>query len=358
MGPARGWRADPPSSPQESFTFQVSTKDVPLALMACALRKKATVFRQPLVEQPEDYTLQVNGKHEYLYGSYPLCQFQVRGGRSWGLQGVGSWDFGGPLAQLPSLEAQGGLQLQEVGEGRRVSRRGLEGLGLAVVSIGEPLTRTRLGLPHQPLTPPPPSQYICSCLHSGLTPHLTMVHSSSILAMRDEQSDPAPQVQKPRTKPPPIPMKKVSRCLPPPLPSIPSSPLSANPRAQWQRCGLAVGPGPLSRAPWWVSVESWALSLARHHHTSVQGQRVLFELPGAAPRPGSRAALLMSLLPPVLEKETERHARQSSGVLGQLHGRFSDKAAGIAGGHLNLIPNQQHSPHPRVATGLARGQGR
>ncbi|XP_023602126.1 LOW QUALITY PROTEIN: phosphatidylinositol 4,5-bisphosphate 3-kinase catalytic subunit delta isoform [Myotis lucifugus] len=113
---------------EESFTFQVSTKDVPLALMACALRKKATVFRQPLVEQPEDYTLQVNGKQEYLYGSYPLCQFQ----------------------------------------------------------------------------------YICSCLHSGLTPHLTMVHSSSILAMRDEQSNPAPQVQKSRTKPPPIPMKKVS----------------------------------------------------------------------------------------------------------------------------------------------------
>lgn len=113
---------------EESFTFQVSTKDLPLALMACALRKKATVFRQPPVERPEDYTLQVNGKQEFLYGSYPLCQFQ----------------------------------------------------------------------------------YICSCLHSGLTPHLTMVHSSSILAMRDEQSNPAPQVQKSRTKPPPIPMKKPS----------------------------------------------------------------------------------------------------------------------------------------------------
>lgn len=113
---------------EESFTFQVSTKDWPLALMACALRKKATVFRQPPGEQPEDYTLQVNGKQEFLYGSYPLCQFQ----------------------------------------------------------------------------------YICSCLHSGLTPHLTMVHSSSILAMRDEQSNPAPQVQKSRTKPPPIPMKKPS----------------------------------------------------------------------------------------------------------------------------------------------------
>lgn len=66
-----------PFSLQESFTFQVSAQDMPLALMACALRKKATVFRQPLVEQPEDYALQVNGRHEYLYGSYPLCQFQV-----------------------------------------------------------------------------------------------------------------------------------------------------------------------------------------------------------------------------------------------------------------------------------------
>lgn len=113
---------------EESFTFQVSTKDIPLALMACALRKKATVFRQPIVERPEDYALRVNGRHEYLYGTYPLCQFQ----------------------------------------------------------------------------------YICSCLHSGLTPHLTMVHSSSILAMRDEQSNPAPQVQKPRAKPPPIPAKKPS----------------------------------------------------------------------------------------------------------------------------------------------------
>lgn len=113
---------------EESFTFQVSTRDMPLALMTCALRKKATVFRQPLVEQPKDYALQVNGRHEYLYGNYPLCQFQ----------------------------------------------------------------------------------YICSCLHSGLTPHLTMVHSSSILAMRDEQGNPTPQVQKPRPKPPPIPTKKPS----------------------------------------------------------------------------------------------------------------------------------------------------
>ncbi|XP_012891283.1 PREDICTED: phosphatidylinositol 4,5-bisphosphate 3-kinase catalytic subunit delta isoform-like isoform X1 [Dipodomys ordii] len=113
---------------EESFTFQVSSKDKPLALMACALRKKAKMFSQCLVEQPEDYALRVNGRHEYLYGSYPLCQFQ----------------------------------------------------------------------------------YICSCLHSGRTPHLTMVHSSSILTMRDEQSNPTPQVQKPCTKPPPIPAKKPS----------------------------------------------------------------------------------------------------------------------------------------------------
>ncbi|XP_017653300.1 phosphatidylinositol 4,5-bisphosphate 3-kinase catalytic subunit delta isoform isoform X5 [Nannospalax galili] len=71
---------------EESFTFQVSTKDMPLALMACALRKKATVFRQPLVERPEDYALQVNGRHEYLYGSYPLCQFQPSSVSLWSLE--------------------------------------------------------------------------------------------------------------------------------------------------------------------------------------------------------------------------------------------------------------------------------
>ncbi|XP_066231086.1 phosphatidylinositol 4,5-bisphosphate 3-kinase catalytic subunit delta isoform isoform X2 [Saccopteryx leptura] len=71
---------------EESFTFQVSTKDAPLALMASALRKKSTVFRQPLVEQPEDYTLQVNGKQEYLYGSYPLCQFQPSSVSLWSLE--------------------------------------------------------------------------------------------------------------------------------------------------------------------------------------------------------------------------------------------------------------------------------
>ncbi|KAM5150679.1 phosphatidylinositol 4,5-bisphosphate 3-kinase catalytic subunit delta isoform-like isoform 3-T3 [Callospermophilus lateralis] len=61
---------------RESFTIQVSTKDVPLALMACALQKKAKVYQHLTMEQPEDYVLQVNGRHEYLYGSYLLCQFK------------------------------------------------------------------------------------------------------------------------------------------------------------------------------------------------------------------------------------------------------------------------------------------
>uniref|UniRef100_A0A287DBQ2 phosphatidylinositol-4,5-bisphosphate 3-kinase n=1 Tax=Ictidomys tridecemlineatus TaxID=43179 RepID=A0A287DBQ2_ICTTR len=83
---------------RESFTIQLSTKNVPIALIACALQKKTKVYQNLTMEQPEDYVLQVNGWHEYLYGSYLLCQFKVR-----------------------------------------------------------------------------------SLLHSGLTPHLTMVHSSSIL---------------------------------------------------------------------------------------------------------------------------------------------------------------------------------
>ncbi|KAM5126118.1 phosphatidylinositol 4,5-bisphosphate 3-kinase catalytic subunit delta isoform-like isoform 3-T3 [Callospermophilus lateralis] len=63
---------------RESFTIQVSTKDVPLALMACALQKKAKVYQHLTMEQPEDYVLQVNGRHEYLYGSYLLCQFKSK----------------------------------------------------------------------------------------------------------------------------------------------------------------------------------------------------------------------------------------------------------------------------------------
>ncbi|KFZ68244.1 Phosphatidylinositol 4,5-bisphosphate 3-kinase catalytic subunit delta isoform, partial [Podiceps cristatus] len=110
----------------ESFTFQISPKEFPITLMSYAIKKQATVFRHETVENPEDYTLQVNGKCEYLYGNYPLYQFQ----------------------------------------------------------------------------------YIRSCLHRGLTPHLTMVHSSTIIAMRDEQTNCIASPPKMAAKPPPLPKKK------------------------------------------------------------------------------------------------------------------------------------------------------
>ncbi|XP_068772181.1 phosphatidylinositol 4,5-bisphosphate 3-kinase catalytic subunit delta isoform isoform X3 [Struthio camelus] len=110
----------------ESFTFQISPKEFPITLMSYAIKKQATVFRHETVENPEDYTLQVNGKCEYLYGNYPLYQFQ----------------------------------------------------------------------------------YIRSCLHRGLTPHLTMVHSSTIIAMRDEQTNCIANPPKMAAKPPPLPKKK------------------------------------------------------------------------------------------------------------------------------------------------------
>uniref|UniRef100_A0A8C0FS01 Phosphatidylinositol 4,5-bisphosphate 3-kinase catalytic subunit delta isoform n=1 Tax=Bubo bubo TaxID=30461 RepID=A0A8C0FS01_BUBBB len=110
----------------ESFTFQISPKEFPITLMSYAIKKQATVFRHETLENPEDYTLQVNGKCEYLYGNYPLYQFQ----------------------------------------------------------------------------------YIRSCLHRGLTPHLTMVHSSTIIAMRDEQTNCIASPPKMAAKPPPLPKKK------------------------------------------------------------------------------------------------------------------------------------------------------
>ncbi|OXB78198.1 UNVERIFIED_CONTAM: hypothetical protein H355_007340, partial [Colinus virginianus] len=110
----------------ESFTFQISPNEFPITLMSYAVKKQATVFRHETMENPEDYTLQVNGKYEYLYGNYPLYQFQ----------------------------------------------------------------------------------YIRSCLHRGLTPHLTMVHSSTIIAMRDEQISSIANTPKMAVKPPPLPKKK------------------------------------------------------------------------------------------------------------------------------------------------------
>uniref|UniRef100_A0A8C5J3A9 Phosphatidylinositol 4,5-bisphosphate 3-kinase catalytic subunit delta isoform n=1 Tax=Junco hyemalis TaxID=40217 RepID=A0A8C5J3A9_JUNHY len=110
-----------------NFMFQISPWEFPITLMSYAIKKQATVLRPETVQQPEDYTLQVNGKCEYLYGNYPLYQFQ----------------------------------------------------------------------------------YIRSCLQRGLTPHLTMVHSSAIIAMRDEQTNCITSPPKAASKPPPLPKKKV-----------------------------------------------------------------------------------------------------------------------------------------------------
>uniref|UniRef100_A0A8V0YSR3 Phosphatidylinositol 4,5-bisphosphate 3-kinase catalytic subunit delta isoform n=1 Tax=Gallus gallus TaxID=9031 RepID=A0A8V0YSR3_CHICK len=70
----------------ESFTFQISPNEFPITLMSYAVKKQATVFRHETMENPEDYTLQVNGKYEYLYGNYPLYQFQPNYGSLWSLE--------------------------------------------------------------------------------------------------------------------------------------------------------------------------------------------------------------------------------------------------------------------------------
>uniref|UniRef100_A0A8C1J8V5 phosphatidylinositol-4,5-bisphosphate 3-kinase n=1 Tax=Cyprinus carpio TaxID=7962 RepID=A0A8C1J8V5_CYPCA len=91
--------------------------------------KKSTVFRAAKQEKPEDYTLQVNGRWEFIYGEYPLCQFK----------------------------------------------------------------------------------YIFTCLHGGITPHLTMVHHSVIIKYQEEQGGLSNQMSRTRapSKPPPLPLKRV-----------------------------------------------------------------------------------------------------------------------------------------------------
>ncbi|XP_053704433.1 phosphatidylinositol 4,5-bisphosphate 3-kinase catalytic subunit delta isoform isoform X2 [Synchiropus splendidus] len=59
----------------ESFMLQQDPQDFPLALIRSALKKRATVFRS-VRQEPEDYTLQVNGRWEFIYGRHPLCQFK------------------------------------------------------------------------------------------------------------------------------------------------------------------------------------------------------------------------------------------------------------------------------------------
>lgn len=61
---------------QESFMLQQDPQDRPVALKKSALKKRATVFRS-VRQEPEDYTLQVNGRLEFLYGNHPLSQFKV-----------------------------------------------------------------------------------------------------------------------------------------------------------------------------------------------------------------------------------------------------------------------------------------
>lgn len=56
--------------------LQQDPLDLPVALMKSALKKKATVFRS-VRQEPEDYTLQVNGTWDFIYGNQPLSQFKV-----------------------------------------------------------------------------------------------------------------------------------------------------------------------------------------------------------------------------------------------------------------------------------------
>ncbi|XP_030078354.1 phosphatidylinositol 4,5-bisphosphate 3-kinase catalytic subunit delta isoform [Microcaecilia unicolor] len=51
-------------------------------------------------------------------------------------------------------------------------------------------------------------KYISGCLYRNLTPHLTLVPTSSVKVLRDEQE--SLQVSKLRSKPPPLPVKKLS----------------------------------------------------------------------------------------------------------------------------------------------------
>uniref|UniRef100_A0A8C2X3Z3 phosphatidylinositol-4,5-bisphosphate 3-kinase n=1 Tax=Cyclopterus lumpus TaxID=8103 RepID=A0A8C2X3Z3_CYCLU len=67
---------------QESFMLQQDPQDLPVALMRSALKKKATVFRS-LRQEPEDYTLQVNGRWDFIYGKHPMCQFKQNTSSLW-----------------------------------------------------------------------------------------------------------------------------------------------------------------------------------------------------------------------------------------------------------------------------------
>lgn len=61
---------------EETFTLQISPRDLPISIIRMALRKKSNVSGQRCPGGPEEYTLQINGMLEYIYGNYPLCQFK------------------------------------------------------------------------------------------------------------------------------------------------------------------------------------------------------------------------------------------------------------------------------------------
>lgn len=61
---------------EESFTLQVSPRDLPISVIRMALRKKSKVSGQHCPGGAEEYTLQINGLLAYIYGNYPLCQFK------------------------------------------------------------------------------------------------------------------------------------------------------------------------------------------------------------------------------------------------------------------------------------------
>ncbi|KAG8568347.1 hypothetical protein GDO81_013964 [Engystomops pustulosus] len=63
-------------SSEESFTLQMSPRDLPLSIIRMAMRKKSNVSGQQCPWRPEDYILQVNGVLDYIHGNYPLCQFK------------------------------------------------------------------------------------------------------------------------------------------------------------------------------------------------------------------------------------------------------------------------------------------